>query len=137
MDISYLVTPFIAWVAAGAIKFIINSAKSKTFAFSQMGYGGLPSTHATVVTSTAALIAIREGSASPVFGVAVTLAFIVILDAHGLRRHIGKQARIINQLASQMNHAESLRERVGHDAVEIGAGILLGILLAYIVSVTL
>ena len=65
MDIAYLVTPFIAWLIAGTIKLGINSWKAKELALSKIGYGGLPSNHAAIVTSMAALIALREGIQHP------------------------------------------------------------------------
>ena len=131
MDLSYAITPFVAWLIAGVIKFIINSSKEKRLAFDLIGYGGLPSNHSTIVTSIAALIAIREGITNPVFGIAVTLAFIVMLDANSLRKQIGRQARIINQLAD--NETAPLRERMGHSRLEILAGVVTGIFSAWLV----
>jgi len=62
-------------------------------------YGGLPSNHSALVSSTAALIALKRGVEHPAFGVAITLAFIVTLDASSLRRQVGKHATAINKLA--------------------------------------
>ncbi len=126
MDFSYVITPFLAWLVAGTLKFIINSLKAKKLAFGLVGYGGLPSNHSAIVSSTAALIAFKEGFNSAAFGVAITLAFIVILDANALRRQIGKHAEIINQLINQ----PKLRERMGHTRIEIAAGTLVGIAVA-------
>ena len=81
MDLSYLVTPFIAWLVAGCLKFLINSIRAKKLAFGLIGYGGLPSNHSAIVCSMVTLIALKEGLQHPALGVAVTLAFIVILDA--------------------------------------------------------
>jgi acid phosphatase family membrane protein YuiD len=82
----------------------------------------------------AALIAFREGLSHPAFGVALTLAFIVMLDANSLRRQIGRQARLLNQLAENLEGHQALRERMGHTRVEIGAGILTGIAVAALVQ---
>ena len=76
MDYVYAVTPFAAWLIAGSLKFLVNSARAGKPAFGLIGYGGLPSNHSAIVSSMAALIAFREGIASPAFGVAVTLAFM-------------------------------------------------------------
>ena len=73
---SYLITPFLAWLVAGCLKFLINSIKAKQLAFGLIGYGGLPSNHSAIVSSMAALIAFKEGIDTPAFGVAFTLAFI-------------------------------------------------------------
>ena len=135
MDLSYLFTPFIAWLVAGCLKFLINSIKAKKLAFGLIGYGGLPSNHSAVVSSMAALIALKEGLQHPALGVAVTLAFVVILDASSLRRQVGKQAEIINKLGMAINVEEpALRERMGHTPVEILAGIITGVCVAFAVS---
>jgi len=126
MDLSYVITPFLAWLVAGSLKFLINSIRTGRLAFGEIGYGGLPSNHSAVVSSTAALIAFREGIGHPTFGVAVTLAFIVMLDANSLRLQIGKHAEAINTIARDQQDTLPLRERIGHARVEIIAGILVG-----------
>jgi acid phosphatase family membrane protein YuiD len=127
MDISYLVTPVLTWLAVGPIKFLINSARQRRWAFDLVGNGGFPSNHSAVVTSMATLIALREGMDSPAFGVAVTLCFIVMIDANSLRQHVGRQAAAINRLAGGAAGHTHLRERMGHTLVEIGGGIATGI----------
>jgi len=126
MDFVYLLTPFSAWLVTGLLKFAINSFKAKKLAFGLIGYGGFPSNHSAIVSSMAALIAFKEGIDHPAFGVAVTLAFIVILDAHSLRRQIGKHAVVINRIATSSDYP-ALRERMGHTSIEIAAGVLVGI----------
>ncbi len=132
MDISYLVTPLLTWLVVGPIKFLINSARQKRWAFNLVGNGGFPSNHSAVVTSMATLIALREGMDHPAFGVAVTLAFIVMIDANSLRQHVGRQAGAINRLASGGEGHTVLRERMGHTLIEIGGGILTGIAMGFL-----
>jgi hypothetical protein len=124
MDISYLITPLLTWLAVGPIKFLINSARQRRWAFDLVGNGGFPSNHSSVVSSMATLIALREGLGHPAFGVAVTLAFIVMIDANSLRQHVGRHAAALNGLALD---GKRLRERMGHTLVEIGGGIVTGI----------
>jgi acid phosphatase family membrane protein YuiD len=126
MDLSYTLTPFLAWLLAGCLKFLINSIKAKKLAFSLIGYGGLPSNHSAIVSSVATLIAYKEGINHPAFGVALGLAFIVILDASSLRRQIGYHAEAINSLT-----ATKLRERIGHTPFEIFAGVFVGGLVGF------
>ena len=75
----------------------------------------------------ATLIALREGMGHPAFGVAVTLGFIVMIDANSLRQHVGRQASAINRLANGAAEHTHLRERMGHTLVEIGGGICTGV----------
>lgn len=130
MDYSYATTPFLAWLAAGILKFAINSIKARQLAFGLIGYGGLPSNHSAIVSSMAALVALKEGISHPGFGIAVTLAFIVMLDANSLRREVGKHAAAINQMAASDCQKAQLRERMGHTRHEIIAGILVGVAVA-------
>lgn len=134
MSLVYLITPFAAWLTAGSLKFVINSIIAKRAAFGLIGYGGLPSNHSAIVSSMAALIALREGIGEPAFGVAVTLAFIVMLDASSLRRQVGRHAARINRLAANAGDEKPLRERMGHTPIEIAAGILTGIAVAFAVQ---
>lgn len=130
MDFSYALTPFLAWLVAGVMKFAINSFKARQLAFGLIGYGGLPSNHSSIVSSMAALIAFKEGIGHPAFGVALTLAFIVMLDANSLRRQVGRHAEAINRLAAGDTAHQALRERMGHTRLEIIAGIVVGIAVA-------
>lgn len=134
MEYAYILTPFLAWLIAGISKFIVNSVKAKQLAFGLIGYGGLPSNHSAIVSSMAALIALKEGIGHPAFGVAITLAFIVILDANSLRRQVGKHAAAINKLAAGASYHQALRERMGHTLLEIAAGITVGIAVAATVN---
>jgi len=137
IDASYLLTPFMAWLVAGITKFLINSIRAKSLAFEQIGYGGLPSNHSAIVSSMVFLIALREGIAHPAFGIAVTVAFIVMLDASSLRRKVGQQAELINQLMTKTGEEfKPLRERMGHSPVEIAAGVGIGFVVAWLVNTT-
>jgi acid phosphatase family membrane protein YuiD len=133
MDFTYLVTPVLTWLVVGPIKFFINSARQRRWAFDLVGNGGFPSNHSATVVSMATLIALREGIGHPAFGVAVTLCFVVMIDANNLRRHVGRQAAAINRLAAGLPEHTTLRERMGHTLVEIGGGIVTGILMGNLV----
>ncbi len=131
LDIAYLVTPFCAWLCAGCIKFAVNSLRARRLAFDLIGYGGMPSNHSAIVASMVALIALREGIAEPAFGVAITLAFIVLLDANSLRRQVGLHAQAINEVRPA---GQPLRERMGHSRLEILAGLIAGAMTAWLVD---
>jgi len=134
MDLAYLLTPLLTWLTVGPIKFLINSAKARRWAFNLVGNGGFPSNHSATVSSMATLIALREGIGHPAFGVAVTLCFIVIIDANSLRQHVGKQAAAINRLAKDDGGHKWLRERMGHTLVEIGGGLVTGVIMGHVAN---
>jgi len=130
----YLLAPFFAWFVAGSTKFVVNSIKARRLAWDLIGYGGLPSTHSSIVTCAVALIWMREGPDSPALLIALSLAFIVILDASSLRRQVGRQAEQINKLNLNTDNYTKLRERVGHTKIEVLAGIVTGTISAYILN---
>jgi acid phosphatase family membrane protein YuiD len=134
MELVYLVTPFLTWLVVGPIKFLINSARQRRWAFNLVGNGGFPSNHSSVVTSMATLIALREGMGHPAFGVAVTLAFIVMIDANSLRQHVGRHAAAINRIAGSDERHTWLRERMGHTLVEIAGGVCTGIGMGFLIN---
>lgn len=134
MDISYAATPFLAWLVAGGLKFCINSLRAGKPAFALIGYGGMPSNHSAIVSSMAALIAFRQGIGDPAFGVALSLAFVVMLDANSLRRQVGRHAEAINRLAMTDARHVPLRERMGHTRAEILGGVVTGCVVAWVVS---
>ncbi len=134
MDYAYLITPFLTWAVVGPIKFLISSARQRRWTFNLVGNGGFPSNHSSVVSAMATLIALREGIDHPAFGVAVTLGFIVMIDANSLRQHVGRQAAAINRLAVAVTGHTTLRERMGHTLVEICGGIVTGIGMGFLIQ---
>ena len=137
MEIIYLVTPVLTWMVVGPIKFFISSVRYRRWAFDLVGNGGFPSNHSAVVSSMATLIALREGMGHPAFGVAVTLAFIVMIDANSLRQHVGRHAVTLNRLHEGKADHVILRERMGHTRVEIAGGILTGIGMGFLIHTLL
>ena len=127
MSYEYLITPFVAWLVCGVTKFFVNCVREKRLAFDLIGYGGMPSNHSAIVSSMAALIAFQEGIDTPAFGVALTLTFIVVMDANSLRKKMEQHAKEINQLKNY--EGPVLRERIGHSKLEILVGSLLGIII--------
>jgi acid phosphatase family membrane protein YuiD len=137
MFYAYAMTPFIAWFVAGVLKFLVNSIKTRKLAVGLVGYGGFPSNHSTIVSSMVTLIALNEGIAHPAFGVAITFAFIVLLDANSLRQQVGKHAELINRLAERAQLHATMRERIGHSRLEIAGGVITGMAVAFMVKFVL
>ncbi|MGO0063817.1 divergent PAP2 family protein [Brevibacillus fluminis] len=131
----YVLAPFIGWLVSGTTKFIINYLRFGKEARHRVGNGGFPSTHTTVMVTTICLIGLQEGFTHPVFGLGVAVTFIIIIDATGLRRAVGRHAALLNQLAKEHPEAagsKPLRESMGHTKWEIVGGIVLGVLLAFV-----
>lgn len=127
MSISYAAAPFVGWIAADVLKSVINSIITRRWRFEILSYGGLPSSHASVVSTTATLIGAREGLDNPAFALALTMAILFMVDAINLRQWVGQHAKALNEMRASQTGLAPLRERIGHKPREILAGILLGI----------
>jgi acid phosphatase family membrane protein YuiD len=97
--------------------------------------GGMPSSHAALVSSMSASVAIREGIGSNLFVVALFMSFIVMRDAMGVRRSSGLQARYLNWLGRQLAEKQEIeyhpiKEIHGHTPLEVVVGMFLGIFIA-------
>lgn len=131
MSISYAVAPVVGWLAADVLKSVIKSITTRKIQLELLSYGGLPSSHATVVCTTATLIGTRAGMDSPEFALALTIAILFIVDAINLRQWVGEHAKAINVIRLAQTEFAPLRERVGHNLFEILAGIALGMACGY------
>ncbi|WP_272946036.1 divergent PAP2 family protein [Vibrio mexicanus] len=74
----------------------------------------------------------KEGIQEPSLAVAMALAFIVVLDATSLRKQVENHAKALNVLNSQISKTK-LRERIAHTRIEVLAGLLTGVMAAWIV----
>jgi acid phosphatase family membrane protein YuiD len=97
--------------------------------------GGMPSSHAALVSAMAASAAIHEGPGSNLFIVSLLFAVIVMRDAMGVRRSSGIQARTLNILGRQLAEKaladyHPVKEVHGHAPLEVVVGALLGIFIA-------
>jgi acid phosphatase family membrane protein YuiD len=94
--------------------------------------GGMPSSHAAVVTSMAVSVALCEGVGSNLFAVSIFVAMVVMRDAMGVRRASGLQARALNYLGRLFaeklgGEFDPVKEIQGHAPLEVIVGALLGV----------
>ena len=118
----------------------IFTGKEKKFDFKRIIIsGGMPSSHSSFVTSLAMLVGFDKGFASTEFAITAVFAIIVMYDASGVRRAVGKQAEILNQIVDDFFHGKfdqhkKLKELVGHTPKEVLFGALLGIIIGIVMS---
>ncbi|CAN6921157.1 unnamed protein product [Brassica oleracea] len=106
--------------------------------------GGFPSTHSSSVVAAATAIAFERGFDDSIFGLTVVYAALIMYDAQGVRREVGKHARVLNKLTANARKGESLesdeiseevylplKESIGHTEVEVIAGALFGFLVSF------
>jgi acid phosphatase family membrane protein YuiD len=95
--------------------------------------GGMPSSHAALVSSLGTGLGLVHGFDSPYFAIAVVISMIVTYDAQGVRRQAGEHARAINEIIAELLSGKEISEKefqevLGHSRVEVAAGVLFGII---------
>lgn len=125
-----------AWTVAQFIKFLTKLARDRELDFGCfVSTGGMPSAHSASVSAMAASIGMRTGFDSPVFAVSLLFACIVMFDAQSVRRAVGTQARLLNQIVAELlreHHLarQKLAQFLGHTPLEVFAGMALGVVIA-------
>jgi uncharacterized protein len=128
-----IISPVAAWFVAQAIKVVVSLIRDKRLDLSYLvAMGGMPSAHAALVCSLATVLAVTEGTNSPLFAVSAIFAAVVMYDAAGVRQAVSRQAKILNKMIDQAARGEHvsearLKELIGHTRLEVLAGAVLGI----------
>jgi len=97
--------------------------------------GGMPSSHAALVSSLCTSIAFKWTIASDLFIFSFWFALVVLRDALGVRRSAGLLAKALNNLGRQSVEKmglefHSVKEIQGHTPLEVIVGTSLGIIIA-------
>lgn len=127
-----------AAIIAQLLKFIGYYIKTREINFQVLATtGGMPSSHTAGVISLSTTVGFICGFDSIDFAVALGYTLVVMYDAAGLRRSTGKIAACLNKMredfyANKPMQTERLKELLGHTPLEVFAGALLGIFIAYV-----
>jgi acid phosphatase family membrane protein YuiD len=128
-------------------KFVIYSVKfKKPVWYYLISTGGFPSSHSSLCVALCVSLGLFQyndlGSLDWSFCVAVVFSMIVLHDAMGVRLEASKHAKILNNLTSEMTCQErielgfgekgSLKEMLGHRAIEVLGGFTLGVIIGVI-----
>jgi acid phosphatase family membrane protein YuiD len=97
--------------------------------------GGMPSSHAAMVTALTVTIGIQEGIDSNLFILSLFLSLVVLRDAVGVRHSSGIQAKTLNMLGRIFSeHFEieyhPVKEILGHKPLEVLVGCFIGMFIA-------
>lgn len=136
-----LAAALIAWFIAQSLKFCTNIIQNRVVDFRLLvATGGFPSSHSAVVSALATSIGLNFGFGSPLFALSVILAGVVISDARGIRQSAAKQAEVLNKIIEDLYQKravkiERLKEFLGHTAIEVFYGALLGIMVAVLLII--
>ena len=137
-----LMSAVAGWTVAQVLKTIIDCILNKNFNAERLvGSGGMPSSHSATVCGLTVASRLRYGVGSFEFAVSFILGMIVMYDAMGVRRETGKQAKLLNSILlenplklSGEVLQERLKEYVGHTPLQVLAGAILGIGLAFAID---
>ncbi len=138
MQYQLFAIPIIVMLINQIIKLIVEVVKGEFKWPSMLSYGGMPSSHASIVTSLTIVMGYYNGIQSSEFAITIILAILIIRDASGIRLQLGNHGKILNQLIKELPDKKEykfpvLNERFGHRNIEV----IVGIILSSILTITL
>ena len=98
--------------------------------------GGMPSSHSSFMMAMTTSTGLIAGFDSVSFAIAMIVSLVVMYDAAGLRRSVGRQAAVLNEIVAEIfsEHphlsTQRFRELLGHTPIEVFSGAILGFIVA-------
>jgi acid phosphatase family membrane protein YuiD len=137
MEIAAAVPALLAGGAAQAIKLTLAVRRvGELGPRTLINLPGMPSTWAAMCGALCTMVAARERLDSETVAMTVAFSSLVLYDALKLRRSAGRQARLLNAIARDLElhqtHAAGrhLRELLGETPAQVSGGLVVGILVA-------
>ena len=133
-----IIIAFITWIVNQSLKLMVFYITEKKWDMRRfVGAGGMPSTHSALSVCVAITIGVKEGWDSPLFALAIVIAFIIMADAAGVRRETGEQAKVLNKIILEFFEERKIRDKnlkelVGHTPFEVIVGAFIGVVAAWI-----
>ena len=90
----------------------------------------MPSSHSAVTTAFATLVYMEQG-VSLLFLLSFLVLILAVHDVFLLKRHTAEHAKVLNALSGRKE--KKIEETIGHEPLEIGAGLVLGLVIALVV----
>lgn len=130
-----------AWLLAQGLKIVFSSLKERKLNVRRfIEPGGMPSSHAAIVIALLVGAAIKEGIASTIFIVTLFFSLAIIYEAVGVRRAVGEQASILNQIMRKISAEQNIKtqnkeeikyltEVLGHSPLEVFIGSIIGLIM--------
>ncbi len=132
----YIIAIIAAWLLAHVVKYTIAASKGTQTDLTHQLFisGGMPSSHAATSVAVWAVIALKDGISSGLFGLATFVVLVVCYDAVKVRRSSGEQGEAITQLIKESKSKVRIpRAARGHTPVEVIAGSIFGAIVGLIV----
>lgn len=122
-----------SFVIAQLLKVVSESIFKRTLSFKPfLESGGMPSGHSAIMAALTVAIYLIQGF-SALFSLSLVLSLLIMYDAAGVRHETERHAKILNQIIKRNKlKIKLLSEAVGHNALEVIMGAILGILVAVV-----
>ena len=139
VSLAGFVAVFLSWFTAQLIKVMRGMMRYKRFQVRWIfDTGGMPSSHSSTTSSLATVVGLHYGWDTVPFLIALVFCIITMLDAAGVRRSVGRQARVLNRILDEFKESgdvvdDHVRELLGHTPVEVLVGAVLGVLLTLLI----
>ena len=134
-----LVSSLFSSFSAQLIKLLFYLIRDRKFNLKILfSTGGMPSSHSAFVSCLSTSVALIEGLASLDFAICTVFSSIVMYDASGVRRSVGIQAGILNQMIEELIRDnkefkfERIKELIGHTPFEVIVGAGFGSLIGFL-----
>ena len=128
-----LLAVLLAGFGAQLIKLIVLWFRHKSLSWHDLVVtGGMPSSHSAFVVALATIIYLEEGS-STAFAISLVFAFVVIRDAFGVRRTVGEEGMVVNQILTKLKIQKKTHFSMGHTPLQVLVGSLIGFAVAFLV----
>lgn len=131
----FIIVPFCTWLGIQLFKFFYGGLIDKKWDPKRLvGSGGMPSSHSATVMCLSTLIGKYFGISSPFFAISGIFSLIVMYDAAGVRRAVGEQAKVLNNIAKneKVTGYTKLQEMTGHTPFQVVIGALIGFLVGIV-----
>ena len=129
----------LSWFIAQSIKMIRGGIREKRFNLRWIfDTGGMPSAHSSSVVAVATAVGLFYGFLSIISLISMSLAIVTMFDAAGVRRAVGKQAKVLNKMTDELYERGQigetrLKELLGHTPMEVLAGAFLGLIITLLI----
>lgn len=129
----------LSWFLSQLAKVVRGMIRERRFNFRWLfDTGGMPSSHSATVASLATVVGLYYGFNSIPALIATVYSIIIMFDAAGVRRSVGRQASILNKMLADLEKEGEVRETrlkelLGHTPVEVFAGASVGIILTLLI----
>lgn len=130
---------FLSWFCAQLYKVLTGMIREKRLNLRWIfDTGGMPSSHTATVASLSTAAALYYGVVTMPFLITLVFSIIIMFDAAGVRRSVGKQAQILNKMSDELHEKghvseAQVKELLGHTPVEVLAGAAVGVFLTFII----